>query len=202
MTIEKQSCKHFEPGAAVLIALPLGGYLKCVSCDKLWRKGDPDYNAIHEVFEKEAEANKLNLKMEEEKIAAKLAASYSTKPGKIIPIDKPPSKKHPILVMPQFKAETVSLSQEIIMRVGMMSACNVAIQHFVSGGISADYRLFCKSCKATKMLDDFIAIHKGDEEMVKIIDAFCMDHRHGAGIPIATAQTVVVQTEGRKYRDE
>lgn len=195
---KQEVCGHLfvvtsEVGTAEKVVL-------CTKCLKTWAFGQANYYAVLKIAEDTAK------KKQSTKSTGAVVVDYWNKnvqPGKIVPIDGDPKKHKPILFAPQYhKAQDTSLSQEILMHIGMMSGCNVSIQHFVQGGMSCDYRLLCKTCKEAKPIESFASIRDGDAESIRQIDEFCLAHRHGAGVPIAMAESMSAATVGRKYRED
>lgn len=90
--------------------------------------------------------------------------------------------------------------QKFVMRVGMMSNCNVSIQskELATGGMRFGgslkrlaYRLICDKCKESQSLENpvFEGYKYDDTSLVK----FCTEHQHNIDTP--------VHSLGRKFKE-
>ena len=119
------------------------------------------------------------------KKAKKLPASQEWKP-------MPPAPPAPQKVV--VSAGKANLDQEIIMRIGMMSNCNVLIAQVLNPN---DFRpvlqLACKVCKKTVEVED----HKFESggQLSPTLLSFCEMHRHDAA-------TAAVTPSGRMFRED
>lgn len=100
--------------------------------------------------------------------------------------DEPFVKPKPVASTAQYvKPRDVRLtdvSQELMMRVGMWSLCNVGIQQYTEYGVLATkFRLFCSNCSKFELFDygDFLNDFKFVPLLAKI-ETFSMKHRHEA----------------------
>ena len=103
------------------------------------------------------------------------------------PVKKPPAPKSIAM-----KVGRSDIDQEFIMRMGMMSNCNVSIARLIGSSYMEETVLSCKVCKQTLVMSDFILVSKGTE-LPNSVATFCTEHRH---------DKKVSETTGRLFRDE
>lgn len=101
----------------------------------------------------------------------------------------------PLKPKPPVSADLVRLKieQEWLMRVGMLSNCNVTIlQYTVVSQPSLEVMLKCKVCSSTK--DVANSAVSSTNVLTESIEQFCRDHRH--------EPQQAAQPKGRLFRDE
>lgn len=119
------------------------------------------------------------------------------------------TKKNPILMVkpqPVKKAVSImaagaSLTQELLMQIGMLANGNVLIYQTM-GAVSKygeHLTLRCKQCGTDKHLDDTLSL-VSSHAVTDEIAAFCKLHRHEPGVPDGPAPAP--QEAGRFFRDE
>lgn len=84
------------------------------------------------------------------------------------------------------------VNQNMLMRMGILSDCNVTIQHRIGAGYLDEFRLICSKCSYTEVYDTSILLNKVEGVPAKIAD-FCKAHKHSA---------TVQATEGRVFIEE
>lgn len=97
--------------------------------------------------------------------------------------------------MPGYRAEAVTASQELIMQVAKLSNFNVLMQQKSRGGISSEFRLFCKKCGGSKTFDDWTYLRMIVSDQTTEPSKFCTDHAHEVKAPVA-------EPVGRRFREE
>lgn len=101
---------------------------------------------------------------------------------------------------PGVKLGSISLSQRIVMQMGILSNCNVTVHSLRTGGTrwAPVVTLRCESCKSEHEIEDTLSLT--DMELTGIpkeIESFCKLHRHEPDIaaPVGDAG-------GRKFRED
>lgn len=91
------------------------------------------------------------------------------------------------------KIGRASIEQALIMRIGMMSNCNVSINTLISpDSYRESVLLTCGICKARIAIDD-LPFLSGAKDLPDVLGRFCTTHRHDP-----KSEEVV----GRKFREE
>ena len=113
-------------------------------------------------------------------------------------------KKNPLLVVHPYTTEgekpkdlafrigKSEVDQKFIMRMGMLSNCNVSVARIAGGGYLTESVLSCSKCKDTMKLTDSLLVAK-ENALASKIEEFCVAHKHDAK---------VTDREGRHFRVE
>lgn len=110
---------------------------------------------------------------------------------------KPPSNSAvPVAKELSVKVGVSTITQQFIMRVGMLSDCNVSIHQenngrFMNSGIS----LQCGKCGSVRKIEDTIGLSNA-QNLPTLVEAFCKQHKHEQKAA-SEAQPV-----GRFFREE
>lgn len=150
------------------------------------------------------------LKQKEKAKAKQKPKEWEWLPGKTAPVGYTVTtgiKKNPILVVKPEPVKTEmklsgagsKFSQELLMRMGMLSNCNVLI--YQTMGVVSRYgdglALRCQHCGVEKHLDDKLSLVE-TTSMFPEVEDFCKAHRHEP----STAEPAKLGPGGRMFRDE
>lgn len=83
-----------------------------------------------------------------------------------------------------YKAESVTVSQELLLQVGQWANGNVYLQQRVVGGnVSIEFRMFCHKCAGDLRFKYRDFLKPDITAIMKSVETFCKQHRHEV-IPI------------------
>ena len=103
-----------------------------------------------------------------------------------------------------FKASTVSISQEIIIKAAALSNGNVRIQMLTMphkadpAGAAYNARFFCEKCKATDAVE-MERLFNEDALLASLVE-WCKVHRHDPPAPIPVPERKVQDADERRLK--